>query len=55
MSASAVYAIATVQLHVQTPLDPLAVRVTILLREMEKRAVSWQVNISLSFYADVQC
>jgi len=42
MSASAVYTIATIQLHVQTLLDPSVVRVTILILEMEKRAGSWQ-------------
>ena len=48
MSAPAVYTIATVQLHVQTLLDPSAVRVTILLLEMEKRAaILQQVNILL--------
>ena len=46
MSASAVYTTVTVQLHVQTLLDPSAVRVTIRILEMEKRAGSWQVNIS---------
>ena len=55
MSASAVYTIATVQLHVQTPMDLSAVRVTILILEMEKSAISWQVNISLSFCVDLQC
>ena len=55
MSAPAVYTIATVQLHVQTLLDPSAVRVTILILEMEKRAISWQVKISLSFCFAVQC
>ena len=40
------FTIATVQLHVQTPLDPSAVRVTILILEMEKRAISCQVNLS---------
>ena len=49
------YTIATVQLHVQTLLDPSAVRVTILLREMEKRATLRQVNISLSCSVAVQC
>jgi len=43
MSASAVCTIATIQLHVQTLLDPSAVRVTILILEMEKRAgIPWQ-------------
>ena len=55
MSAPAVYTIATVQLHVQTLLDPSAVRVTILILEMEKSAISWQVNIPLSFCFAVQC
>jgi len=40
MSASAVYTIATILLHVQTLLDPSVVRVTILILEMEKRARS---------------
>ena len=48
MNASAVYTIATIQLHVQTLLDPSVVRVTILLMEMEKRAgIPHQVNMSL--------
>jgi len=42
MSASAVYTIATIQLHVQTLWDPSVVRVIILILEMEKRARSWQ-------------
>ena len=47
MSAPAVYTTVTVQLHVQTLLDPSAVRVTILSLEMEKRAaILRQVNIS---------
>ena len=46
MSASAVYTTATVQPRVQTLLDPSTVLVTILLPEMEKRAISWQVNVS---------
>ena len=37
----------TVQLHVQTLLDPSTVRVTILILEMEKRApIQWQVKMS---------
>ena len=49
MSASAVYTIATVQLHVQTLLDPSIVCVTILILEMEKHArTPHQVNMSLS-------
>ena len=55
MSASALYTIATVQLHVQTPLDFSAARITILILGMEKRAISWQVKISLSFCFAVQC
>ena len=55
MSAPAEYTTATVQLHVQTPLDPSAVRVTILILEMEKRAaIQRQVNILLSFCFAVQ-
>jgi len=43
MSASAVYTIVTIQLHVQTLLGPSVVRVTILILEMEKRAgIPWQ-------------
>ena len=46
MSVSAVYTPATVQLHVQTLLDPTRVRVTIHTQETEKRArIPWQVNI----------
>ena len=48
MSASAVHTIATIQLHVQTMLDPSVARVTILIPEMEKRAGLWQVNMSSS-------
>jgi len=56
MSASAVYTIATIQLHVQTLLDPSVVRVTILLLEMEKRAgIPHQVNMSPSSCVAVQC
>ena len=40
------YTTVTVQLHVQTLLDPSTVLVTVLLPEMEKRAISWQVNVS---------
>ena len=55
MSAPAAYTTVTVQLHVQTLLDPSAVLVTILILEMEKRAsIQREVNISLSFCIAVQ-
>ena len=48
MSASAVYTIATVQLRVQTLLDPSVVHVTILILEMEKHVgIPHQVNMPL--------
>ena len=49
------FTIATVQLHVQTLLDPSAARVTIFILEMEKRAISWQVNLSFSFCVAGKC
>ena len=50
MSAPAVYMTVTVQLHVQTLLDPSAVHATILILEMEKHAGSWQVNMLRLFF-----
>ena len=49
------YTIATVQLHVQTLLDPSIVHVAILILEMEKHAALWQVNMSLLSCFAVQC
>ena len=55
MNASAVYTTVIVQRHVQTVLDPLTVHVTNLILEMEQRAASRQVNMSVLFCDAVPC
>ena len=50
------YTIATIQLHVQTLLDPSVACVIIRILEMEKRAfIPWQVNMLHPSCLAVQC